>query len=115
MRAEPPTIQRAFAPPLERSSDLSAVLGIDVGAVNALAAAAPSLYTQFDQPKKSGGFRTIRPPAKSLRVLQRRFYKVLANRVRYPRWMMGGVPRRSIFSHARPHVGKKMVATLDVK
>jgi RNA-directed DNA polymerase len=29
--------------------------------------------------------------------------------------MMGGVPKRSIFTHAKPHVGKDMVATFDVK
>ena len=28
--------------------------------------------------------------------------------------MIGGVPKRSVFSHARPHIGRQMVGTLDI-
>lgn len=76
---------------------------------------ATSLYTPFDIPKKNGGFRTIRPPCRSLRAVQKALYRQLEGRTRYPRWVHGCVPRRSIFTHASPHVGRFMVATLDVE
>lgn len=115
MRHEPPTIQTPFAPPVRSLADLAGLLDLSVDELTRMVAAAPTLYTSFDQPKKSGGVRTIRPPRKALRAVQRRLYRTLQDRVRYPRWMMGGVPGRSIFTHARPHVGCAMVATLDVK
>jgi hypothetical protein len=96
-------------------SDLARAIGIEDGVLAEMTELAPTLYTIFRQPKKSGGFREIRPPKKPLRIVQKLIYRTLEGRVRYPRWMMGGVPKRSIFMHAKNHVARQMVATLDVK
>src|SRR3954447_17910951 len=115
MRTEPPTIRTPFRRTISTTPDLAAMLELDEGELIDIAAQAASLYSTFRQPKKSGGFRVIRPPSKRLRVVQTRVLRVLEPRVRYPRWMMGGVPRRSILRHAQPHVGRMMVATLDLE
>jgi RNA-directed DNA polymerase len=115
MRPAPPTIVMPTEWKIRSLCELAHALDCEEGALVAMTDLAPSLYSVFRQPKKSGGFREIRPPKKSLRLVQKRIYRMLEGRVRYPRWMMGGVPRRSIFMHAELHVRRQMVATLDVK
>jgi RNA-directed DNA polymerase len=115
MRPSPPTIVTTAKCKLTSLSDLALAIGLEERALAEMVVSAPTLYTIFRQPKKSGGFREIRPPKKPLRVVQKRIYRMLEGQVRYPRWMMGGVPKRSIFLHAERHVGQQMVATLDVK
>jgi hypothetical protein len=95
--------------------DLARAIDADESALAEMVESAPTSYTIFHLPKKSGGFREIRPPKKPLRTVQKRIYRMLEAQVRYPRWMVGGVPKRSIFMHAGRHVGQRMVATLDVK
>lgn len=115
MRQEPPTIRRPLEPRVVTVQQLAALVNLPVNKLERLVLDAPSLYTSFEVPKPNGKTRTIRPPARPLRDLQRTLLDVLQECIRYPRWMMGGVPKRSIFDHAKPHVGRKMVATFDVK
>jgi len=72
-------------------------------------------YGEMTIPKANGELRTINPPKKPLRAAQRALLRVLYQRLRIPSYLHGGIPRRSIFSHASLHVGHTMVATLDVK
>lgn len=115
MRQEPPTIRRPLEPRVVTVQQLAALVKLPVNKLERLVLDAPSLYTSFEVPKPNGKTRTIRPPARPLRDLQRTLLDVLQECIRFPRWMMGGVPKRSIFDHAKPHVGRKMVATFDVK
>lgn len=115
MRQEPPTIRRPLEPRVVTVQQLAALVKLPVNKLERLVLDAPSLYTSFEVPKPNGKTRTIRPPARPLRDLQRTLLDALQACIRYPRWMMGGVPKRSIFDHAKPHVGRKMVATFDVK
>jgi RNA-directed DNA polymerase len=114
MRSEPPTIKTPFQPPIRTIDDIARLVENDPAFIESLVDQAPVLYSFFRQPKKGGGFREIRPPKQNLRTIQRVLYQSFDTRVRYPRWMTGGVPRRSIFVHARRHVGRRMVGTLDV-
>jgi RNA-directed DNA polymerase len=115
MRQEPLTIRRPLEPRVLTVQQLAALVNLPVNKLERLVLDAPTLYTSFEVPKPNGKTRTIRPPARPLRDLQRTLLDVLQECIHYPRWMMGGVPKRSIFNHAEPHVGRKMVATFDVK
>ncbi|MBX3324081.1 MAG: RNA-directed DNA polymerase [Phycisphaeraceae bacterium] len=115
MRQEPPTIRRPLEPRVVTIQQLAALVNLPVNQLDRFVLEAPKLYSSFEVPKPNGKTRTIRPPARPLRDLQRMLLEVLQECVRYPRWLMGGVPKRSIFDHAKPHVGWKMVATFDVK
>lgn len=115
MRQEPPTIRRPLEPRVVTIEQLTALVKLPVNKLERLLLNAPSLYSRFEVPKPNGTKRLIEPPSRPLRDLQRALLDVLQRCVRYPRWMMGGVPKRSIFDHAAPHVGRKMVATFDVK
>ena len=115
MRPEPPTIRTQLAPRIATLADFALALDVDQTHLATIVSQAPTLYTKFQVAKKSGGFREITPPKAALRSVQRAVYRLFEGLVRYPRWMMGGVPHRSIFAHARPHVERSMVAALDVK
>ncbi len=115
MRQEPETFRRPLEPRVVTIQQLAALLKLPVNKLERLVVDAPSLYTSFDVPKPNGTKRTIRPPKPVLREVQRTLLDILQGCIRYPRWMMGSVPKRSIFEHAKPHVGRKMVATFDVK
>lgn len=66
-------------------------------------------------PKLDGTFREIHPPDAALRTIQRALLKSLYCRLHIPKHLHGGVPKRSTVTHAEVHVGKSMVATLDVR
>jgi hypothetical protein len=72
-------------------------------------------YGEFSVPKANGEPRVIRPPKRRLRKLQRSLLTAFYARVRLRSCLHGGVPGHSILSHARAHVGRAMVATLDVR
>jgi RNA-directed DNA polymerase len=72
-------------------------------------------YTKFTVPKPNGELRTIRPPRKVLRHIQRTLLQEFYRRVRVRSCLHGGIRGRSILTHAIPHVGRQMVATLDIR
>lgn len=68
------------------------------------------------EPKPSGGFRKITKPNKSLGKWLSHANKEL-NAI-YPNWpsfMHGGLKKHSYVTHARPHVNKPCVITIDVR
>jgi RNA-directed DNA polymerase len=96
-------------------AELAAVLGATVDQIAEFVASPPSHYGYFRVPKPDGDFREIRPPKKRLRAVQRMLLEQLYKRLRIPSYLHGGVPGRSIITHAKCHVGMEMVGTLDVK
>lgn len=115
MRQEPRTIRQSFEPPILKIEQIAALVKIPTPDLERLVSDAPHLYSSFEVPKPNGKSRTIRPPKRELRELQRTLLNVLQSSTRYPRWMTGGIPKRSIFHHAKPHTSCYMVATFDVK
>ncbi len=83
--------------------------------LEAFAADTEQHYGRFEIPKGAGGVRTIRPPHRSLRDVQRRILSLLAHHTLWPPHLHGSIPRRSILTNASVHVGRQMVANLDVK
>ena len=94
---------------------LAALLGCEADFIAAVALEPKRYYTEFAIPKRNGELRPIKPPCKALRIVQRSLLGRVYQRVRIPPWMHGGVPKKSILTHARAHVGKTMVFTLDVR
>lgn len=72
-------------------------------------------YGSFKIPKSSGGFRVITPPKPELMAIQRRLLPLLNAHKQWAPCVHGGVRYRSIFTNAKPHVRRAMVANLDVK
>lgn len=68
------------------------------------------------EPKPSGGFRKITKPNKSLSQWLKHANKELyAIHPNWPSFMHGGLKKHSYVTHARPHVNKPCVITIDVR
>lgn len=68
------------------------------------------------EPKPSGGFRKITKPNKSLSKWLKHANKELnAVQPNWPSFMHGGLKKHSYVTHARPHVNKPCVITIDVR
>lgn len=68
------------------------------------------------EPKPSGGFRKITKPNKSLsKWLKYANKELYAIRPNWPSFMHGGLKKHSYVTHARPHVNKPCVITIDVR
>lgn len=68
------------------------------------------------EPKPSGGFRKITKPNKSLgKWLKHANKELFAIHPNWPSFMHGGLKKHSYVTHARPHVNKPCVITIDVR
>lgn len=68
------------------------------------------------EPKPSGGFRKITKPNKSLsKWLKHANIELYSIRPNWPSFMHGGLKKHSYVTHARPHVNKPCVITIDVR
>ena len=67
-------------------------------------------------PKRSGGFRVIHEPRPALKQKQRGILRWLNERgIRTGAYAHGFVRNRSTFTHAKLHVGKKLIIKLDIE
>ena len=96
-------------------AQLAVLLNVHPDLIERVASKPTGFYGHLTIPKANGELRTINPPKKPLRAAQRALLRVLYQRFRIPRYLHGGIPGRSIFTHASLHIGHTMVATLDVK
>ena len=71
-------------------------------------------YTEWKIPKKNGGEREIASPNNNLKRLQRRIMESLSSYSEVHSAVHGFVPKRGIRSNASEHVGKKIVANVDI-
>jgi RNA-directed DNA polymerase len=74
----------------------------------------PEYYTSFKRQKKDGTFREITPPIKFLKVIQRRIKNHLESHLEWSSVVHGGIKDRSVVTNAKPHIGKRWVANLDI-
>jgi RNA-directed DNA polymerase len=94
---------------------LAALLGVNVDVISDFTSDPARHYTEFPVPKPNGEVRIIRPPRRPLRKLQRSLLGIIYKRVQLRTCLHGGIRRRSIVTHASPHVGRFLVATLDIR
>ena len=75
-----------------------------------------SRYRVWKIPKATGGFREIMEPDAELKALQHSVLAwMMARRLWPSRYAHGFVVRRSCATHARLHVGRKVVLRIDIK
>lgn len=73
-----------------------------------------SFFGHFEIPKSDGTNRPIDYPKPGLKKLQRRILQRLYKALQVPSYLHGGLPKRTVFSHAGAHVNKKYVSTFDI-
>lgn len=89
-------------------------LGLQPQFLFELAETASTLYQVFDQPKRSGGVRTICVPDEKLKGIQRLLLTGFLSKAAMPPHVHGCVKGRSIVTNARMHVNKPLVINIDL-
>lgn len=72
------------------------------------------LYRPYEQ-RRHGKVRLIERPIDPLKSIQRRVFRTYLRDYSFLDCVHAGVPRRSIFTAVRPHVGQPMVIALDLR
>src|SRR4051812_5644551 len=90
--------KEAAAIRISTRDQLAQLVRADEELIGRIAHRPAEFYSEFQIPKANGELRTIRPPRRQLRTLQRWLLDTFYERVRIPSCLHGGVPNRSIFS-----------------
>lgn len=99
----------------------SILLGIEVKQIYAIIINISDNYTKYSIRKKSGGKRDICAPKPILKQIQRWIYNnILLREKRISDCAHGFIPKdgdttKGIVSNAKPHIGKKIVVSMDLK
>lgn len=85
--------------------------------IQAVAQQAGRYYQPFDRRKirGTGKWRHIDNPQSELKALQRKIQRQLLAHFPFPESIVGGVRERSVLDHAKKHIQKLWVVTLDIK
>lgn len=96
---------------------LANLLGTTLGKLNYRIYGLPliSQYITFDIPKKSGGFRTIKAPDDSLKILQDRLKSLLESLYVPSRSVSAFVQGRGVIYNAQWHLKRKNVINIDIE
>ena len=96
------------------SEKLAQHLGLPLKFLRWQAATAQQSYRVYSIPKRNGRMRTIEAPSERLKFIQSRLVAaVLPDRV--SRWATAFRPGRNIADNARPHLGKAVVLSMDIR
>jgi RNA-directed DNA polymerase len=95
--------------------DLAALLSTKVAHIEWVLSHLGNLYHRKDRPKPNGRKRTLWIPHGALRPLQDQIQKEILSRSNFTDCAHGGVPKRSIITNAKHHVGKRILSTMDIK
>jgi RNA-directed DNA polymerase len=91
------------------------VLDLSAGEIDNVVARLPRFYRTKSEPKPDGGQRIFYIPQGRLRDIQNRIQTRILSEARFPRYLHGGIRRRSALTNARRHCGKGAVLALDIR
>lgn len=102
---------------IESFADLSCFLGIEPKKLGymMMKLSRSSLYTDFEIPKKSGGYRNISAPKLQLRNIQQKLKNEIEKYYFPPTQAQGFLKKRSIVSNAKQHLKKNWNVNIDIK
>lgn len=93
---------------------LSFVLGIPEAVLINYSTNAPKHYRPFIK-KMGEKRRRIANPDEPLKAIQRKINNIILNKVLLPNEMYGSVRGRNIKNNVEPHIGKRVVVTIDIR
>lgn len=115
-RCNPPNYRLIINPPITTPRELAQRLEVSLDELDAVLhhCQRHTPYHLLLRPKNSGGWRLIEQPADSVRVIQRRILRHVLAAAPLHDAAHGFVCGRSIFTHAKAHLGKRIVVRLDI-
>jgi retron-type reverse transcriptase len=97
------------------AEEIAALLSTEIKQIQWVLSNLKALYYRKVRPKPNGTLRTLWIPRPPLRPLQDKIQKEILAKVPLPTCVQGGVPKRSIITNAKHHVGKPVLSTMDIK
>ncbi len=101
--------------PVNTISELAILLGVTEPRLSHLANNAEKLYSRRQEPKRSGGFRTISSPKPQLKEIQRKLHKRLLSQLDMGPFTHCGIKKRSNITNACAHADSDIIFTFDLK
>ena len=119
MEPRPAALEECAFPDLPTPADLARWLGISGGELDWLTGPRAPLrsdhYAYRCVQKRSGGWRLIEMPKARLRTVQRKLLRGLLEYIPPHQAAHGFRARHSILTHAHPHIGKRVVLSMDLE
>src|SRR5258706_5713925 len=101
---------------IKSTRDLAAQLDVSEETLLAIAASMwKHVRSTRPKEKNDGSYRQFYEPSKELKAIQRTLNKRLLQPIPLPEEFHGGVRGRSTVTNAMPHIGKALVAKVDIK
>lgn len=100
---------------LSSAEKVSTISGKSVHELFEIISDKESHYSYFEKVKPDGSCRVITPPKHELMAIQHYIKTYLSDRIHWSTSVHGGIKGKSIITNAKPHVGKYMVANLDIR
>jgi RNA-directed DNA polymerase len=94
---------------------LAKLLGVIPGELNEVIQNRGRYYRTIRLAKPDGGSRVLRVPDDRLKILQSRIKGRILDQIPLLSCVHGGVKGRSVFTNAKPHIGKEIVFTMDIQ
>ncbi len=94
--------------------ELSLQLGLPADFLTKIAEDIDNHYSTFSTKDKKGQERKIYNPNLQLKLVHKKINNLL-NKINFPNGVQGGIIKRSTFTNASLHTGKKQVANYDIK
>ena len=101
--------------PVQSVRELSLLLDVSEVELWRIAETASTSYSCWDEPKPSGGTRSLSSPFKLLKSVQKKLHKRLFKPLDFGEYSHYGIKRKSNITNALEHAGCKAVFTFDLK
>ena len=96
-------------------SEVAALLDVSLGEIDYLISNLSRFYNSRSEPKPNGGERIFYIPRGRLRKIQDKIKDRILSAARFPKYLHGGIKKRSALTNVREHTRKEAVLALDIK
>jgi len=97
------------------TSEVAKLLDVSPGEIDYLISNLSRFYTVRSEPKPNGGERTFHIPRGRLRHVQDKIKDRILSAATFPKYLHGGIKKKSALTNVREHIRKEAVLALDIK
>ncbi len=101
--------------PVNSIAELANLLSVSENDLWYLANNPNKLYTTWNEPKSSGGFRNFSSPKSQLKKVQKKLHKLIFSNIIPSRFSHYGIKKKSNITNASEHYGSDVIFTFDMK
>jgi RNA-directed DNA polymerase len=96
-------------------AEVAKLLDVTPGEIDYLTSNLDRFYEFRREPKPNGGYRVFYIPRGRLRKVQDKIKDRILSAAKFPRYLHGGIKKKSALTNVRNHSGKEAVLALDIR